>query len=45
MRDLVISYYKQGLYDDDTMKLFVRVAYISAADYQELTGHEYVIGG
>lgn len=42
MRALVIRYYNKGLYNAEDIKLFVRVAWISAEDYKELTGTDYV---
>lgn len=41
MRDLVIRFYKQGIYKDTDLPIFVRVAWISKEDYQDLTGKEY----
>lgn len=42
MRDLVIRYYKRGLYKDEDIKIFVRVDWISKDDFKELTGTDYV---
>ena len=41
MRELVIKFYKQGLYNAEDIKLFVKVAWISADDYKSLTGQDY----
>jgi len=42
MGNYVKNYYKMGLYTADNLKLFVSVAYITAADFKELTGTDYV---
>lgn len=42
MHDLVIQFYKEGLYTTDDMKLFVEVQWISADEYKQLTGTDYV---
>ena len=41
MRDLVFGLYKSGNFTDADLPLFIKAGYISATDYQELTGHEY----
>lgn len=40
--DLVKQYYHLGLYKDEDLNLFVSVNWITAADYKELTGKDYV---
>lgn len=42
MRDLVIRFYNQKIYKDEDLPIFVRVGWISANDYKELTGKNYV---
>lgn len=42
MADIVIQFYKQGLYTADDMKLFVQVQWITADQYKETTGVDYV---
>lgn len=41
MRELVIKFYKQGLYKNEDLLLFVKVAWISEDDYKSLTGQDY----
>lgn len=41
MRDLVIKFYKLGIYTDEKLPVFVRVQWISAEDYKDLTGKDY----
>lgn len=41
MRDLVFRLYRSENFTDADLPLFIKAGYISAADYQELTGHEY----
>lgn len=41
MRDLVIKFYKLGIYTDKNLPVFVRVQWISKADYKDLTGKDY----
>ena len=41
MRDLVIRFYKQGLYKEADLPVFVRVDWISKEDYKDLTGKDY----
>lgn len=41
MRDLVMQYYKQGLFTIDDLDLFVKAEFISTADYKELTDQDY----
>lgn len=42
MKGLVEKYYKQGLYTNDNMKVFVKACYITADDYKTITGEDYV---
>lgn len=42
MRDLVIKFYKQGIYKNENLPLFVRVGWLSEEDYKDLTGIDYV---
>lgn len=37
----VIKFYKEGLYDNDKMKIFVKCDWITADQYKELTGIDY----
>lgn len=41
MRELVIKFYKQGLYKKEDLLLFVKVTWISEDDYKSLTGQDY----
>lgn len=41
MRDLVMQYYKQGLFTIDDLSLFIQAEFISEADYKDLTGNDY----
>ena len=41
MRDLVMQYYKQGLFKIDDLSLFIQAEFISEADYKDLTGKDY----
>lgn len=41
MRDLVMQYYKQGLFTIDDLSLFIQAEFISKADYKDLTGKDY----
>ena len=41
MRNLVMQFYKQGLYTIDDLPLFIKAEFISPDDYKELTGKEY----
>lgn len=41
MRDLVIKFYKLGIYTDENLPVFVRVQWISTEDYKDLTGKDY----
>lgn len=41
MRELVIKFYKLGIYTDKNLPVFVRVQWISKADYKDLTGKDY----
>ena len=41
MRELVIKFYKLGIYTDENLPVFVRVQWISKADYKDLTGNDY----
>lgn len=41
MRELVIKFYKLGIYNDKNLPVFVRVQWISKADYKDLTGNDY----
>lgn len=41
MRDLVIKFYKLGIYTDKNLPVFVRVQWISKSDYKDLTGKDY----
>ncbi|MEH6940764.1 XkdX family protein [Bacillus sp. JJ722] len=36
------EYYELGFYNNENMKLFVKVKYITAEQYKEITGIEYV---
>lgn len=42
MGDLVIKYFKMGIYKVDDLPLFVSAAFITADQYKEITGEEYV---
>lgn len=42
MADMVIDFYKQGLYTVENMKLFVQVQWLTAEQYKEATGIDYV---
>lgn len=42
MGEVVKMLYKNGYYRDDDLPLFIEVGWLTADDYQELTGHEYV---
>jgi hypothetical protein len=37
----VKQYYKQGLYTNDDLKVFVQAAYITTTDFKNLTGTDY----
>lgn len=39
---MVIDFYKQGLYTVEDMKLFVQVQWLTADQYKETTGIDYV---
>lgn len=41
MRDLVMQYFRQGIFTIDDLPLFIQAEFISAADYKELTGQDY----
>jgi uncharacterized XkdX family phage protein len=38
--DWVLDYYKQGYYNVDDLQLFVRVNWITADQYKQVTGSE-----
>lgn len=42
MADMVIQFFKQGFYTAEVMKLFVQVQWITAEQYKETTGVDYV---
>lgn len=42
MAEMVIQFFKQGLYNADDMKLFVQVQWITAEQYKGTTGIDYV---
>ncbi|MBA5938538.1 XkdX family protein [Leuconostoc citreum] len=42
MADMVIQFFKQGFYNDNDMKLFVQVQWITVEQYKETTGIDYV---
>lgn len=42
MAEMVIQFFKQGFYSIDDMKLFVQVQWITAEQYKEITGIDYV---
>lgn len=42
MGDLVKDFYKRGFYKDTNLPIFVEVGYITAEEYKELTGKDYV---
>lgn len=39
----VINHYKAGRYDNEQMKIFVKVNWITIAEYEEVTGVKYVV--
>ena len=41
MRELVIKFYKLGIYTNKNLPVFVRVQWISKEDYKDLTGKDY----
>lgn len=41
MSNLVKSYFSLGLYTSDNLKIFVQAAFITAADFKDLTGTDY----
>ncbi|MCC8439251.1 hypothetical protein CRI85_02670 [Leuconostoc pseudomesenteroides] len=43
MADMVIQFFKQGFYNADDMKLFVQVQWLTAEQYKETTGIDYVV--
>jgi uncharacterized XkdX family phage protein len=40
--DWVLDYYKQGYYNENDLKLFVQVNWITADQYKQATGEDYV---
>ncbi|MCT4389782.1 XkdX family protein [Leuconostoc falkenbergense] len=42
MAETVIQFFDMGLYNADDMKLFVQVQWITAEQYKEITGADYV---
>ena len=40
--DWVLDYYKQGYYNADDLQLFVQVNWITADQYKQATGEDYV---
>lgn len=37
------DYYQKGYYTSDQMKVFVTAGWITAEDYQTITGQDYVV--
>lgn len=44
MVDWITNFYKLGLYTADQVKSFVACGWITAADYQTITGQTYAAG-
>ena len=42
MAEMVIQFFNMGFYNADDMKLFVQVQWITAEQYKETTGVDYV---
>lgn len=42
MDEWIIKYYSMGLYTVDDLKVFVQVQWITAEQYKETTGIDYV---
>lgn len=42
MGDVVKMLYQNGYYQEADLPLFIEVGWLTTADYQGLTGHEYV---
>ncbi|MCK8605126.1 XkdX family protein [Leuconostoc citreum] len=42
MDEMVIQFFNMGLYNVEDMKLFVQVQWITAEQYKETTGIDYV---
>ena len=42
MADVVIQFFNQGFYSAEDMKLFMQVQWITAEQYKETTGIDYV---
>lgn len=42
MAEMVIQFFNTGLYNAEDMKLFVQVQWITAEQYKETTGMDYV---
>lgn len=42
MAEMVIQFFGMGFYNADDMKLFVQVQWITADQYKETTGVDYV---
>lgn len=42
MFNSIKKYYNEGRYNDDQVKIFVKVGWITEAQYKEITGKNYV---
>lgn len=40
--NMVIQYYKQGVYDDNDLPDFINCGWLTSDQYKELTGKDYV---
>lgn len=41
MSQFIIGYYQQGYYSKETMKVFVKVGWLTADQYKQATGSEF----
>ncbi|MFT8399183.1 XkdX family protein [Schleiferilactobacillus harbinensis] len=42
MSQFIIGYYQQGYYNKATMEVFVKIGWLTADQYKQATGEDYV---